>query len=181
LRAVHVSVGKNPVERLAYLYEDGSIGLDRQEFRREQYMAFVKRIFSLRFTVGVILAVLTGGLIEFAYQRIEDAHNASKAEAEPPVPPEKEKSGLLEIKKPLQSRQEEMGRQWVENGDKAAADGLTDLALIAYKTGLAYLEDSGGCQSAMAKAVRAKISNLQKKPYDFPCGQTSDNVGTKGK
>jgi hypothetical protein len=154
------------------------------KFRREQYMPFVKRVVPPRYIIGVMLVVLTSGLIGFVYQIIEDAHNASEAltgaESAPPVPPEsKEKSAIFGIRKSLQSGQEELGLKWVENGDKAAADGLADVALIAYKTGLAYLEDSGGCQSAMVKAVRAKIANIQKKPYDFPC--TSDNAGTKGK
>jgi hypothetical protein len=159
-------------------------------------MVFVKRVLppapsrrrrGRAYAIGAVLVVLIGGLIGFAYQSVEDAHHASEASAEPepatPAPPEpKETLGSLEATKSLQIRQqEELGLKWVENGDKAAVDGLTDLALTAYKTGLAYLEGSGGCQSTMAKAVRAKIANVQKKPYDLACAQAGYNAGTKGK
>jgi hypothetical protein len=53
---------------------------------------------------------------------------------------------------------------------------MTDMAILDYRTGLGYLEDSGGCQSTMAKAVREKIANLQKKPYDVPCTAGIDSL-----
>jgi cytochrome c-type biogenesis protein CcmH/NrfG len=122
-----------------------------------------------------ILVVLVGSVIGwFVYENAQDARQAAEAmsreERAPPPPPESQKeAGLGRTQKSLQDPQQEKGLKWVQNGDQAAADGLTDEALVAYKTALGYLEDSGGCQSTMAKVVRERIANIQKRPYDVPC------------
>jgi hypothetical protein len=137
-------------------------------------MASVKRVICRSCSIVISLVVLVGGVIGWSvYERAQDARQASEAFQEEPAPPlprgPQNESGLSRITKSLHDQREEMGLKWAKNGDKAAADGLTDTALVAYKTSLAYLEDSGGCQGTMANAVREKIASIQKKPYDVPC------------
>jgi cytochrome c-type biogenesis protein CcmH/NrfG len=141
----------------------------------ESYMASVKRVTSRTYLMVAILVVLVGSVIGwFVYENAQDARQAAEAmsqeERAPPPPPESQKeAGLGRTQKSLQDPQQEKGLKWVQNGDKAAADGLTDEALVAYETALGYLEDSGGCQNTMAKIVRKRIANIQRKPYDVPC------------
>ena len=132
--------------------------------------ASVKRVVTRTCTIVTILVVLigvvTGG---FVYGMARDARQATEA-----VP--REQSGPVRSTKTWrQNSQEEKGLKWIERGDKAAADQMTDIAILAYRLGLEYFEDSGGCQSAKAKAIREKIANLQKKPYDVPCTAGRDN------
>jgi hypothetical protein len=128
----------------------------------------VKRVITGTCTIVTILVVLigvaTGG---FVYGMIQDARQAAEA-----VPQSRPGSST----KPWgQNPQEEKALKWIQRGDKAAADQMTDIAILAYGLGLGYFEESGGCQSAIAKAIREKIANLQKKPYDIPCTAGRDN------
>jgi hypothetical protein len=146
-------------------------------------MASVKRIVSRTYAIVTVLVVLVGGATgQFVYAMAEDARQAAEAVPQdgraPPLPPQPQEQAALGSSTKTWPQDLQKGLKWVQRGDNAAVAEMTDMAILDYRTGLGYLEDSGGCQSTMAKAVREKIANLQKKPYDFPC--TADDDSPRG-
>jgi hypothetical protein len=132
--------------------------------------ASVKKVVTRTCTIVTILVVLigvvTGG---FVYGMVQDARQAAEAVR-------REQSGPVRSTKTWQQNsQEEKGLKWIQRGDNAAADQKTEIAILDYRLGLEYFEDSDGCQSAVAKSIREKIANLQRKPYDVPCTAGRDN------
>jgi hypothetical protein len=127
----------------------------------------VKRVVSRTYAVVGVLAVLVGAATGgFVYAMAQDARQAVEAR------PSRLASSA---KQSPQDQREEKGLNWVHRGDKAAATEMADVAILDYRMALEYLEDGGGCQSTIAKAVREKIANIQKKPYDAPCTAGSDH------
>jgi len=116
--------------------------------------------------VGVLVALIGGVAGGIVYAMAQDARQATEAR------PSRLASST---KRSPQDQREEKGLNWVERGDKAAATEMTDVAILDYRMALEYLEDVGGCQGTMAKAVREKIAKIQKKPYEAPCIAGSDH------
>lgn len=140
----------------------------------------MKRIVSRAYAIIAILVVLVGGMAgQFVCAMAEDARQAAEAVPQegrtPTLPPEPQEQSALGSSTKKWPQDLQKGLKWVQRGDNAAAAEMMDMAILDYRTGLGYLEDSGGCQSTIAKAVREKIANLQKKPYDSPCTADGDS------
>jgi hypothetical protein len=127
----------------------------------------VKRVVSRTYAVVGVLVVLVGGMTGgVIYAMAQDARQATEAR------PSRLSSSTKQLP---QDQREEKGLYWVERGDKAASIGMADVAVFDYRMALEYLEDVSGCQSTIAKAVREKIAEIQKKPYDATCIAGSDH------